>query len=65
MGGPSERRQGDGVTLALRSGAISLEIPAVLAADTQVGRSARVQPRGRRETLEGVLVDASTVVVAP
>jgi hypothetical protein len=60
---PSERWQGDTVTLALQSGRVSLEMPAVLAADAQVGRVARVQPKGRRETLQGVLVDASTVLV--
>ena len=61
---PSDARlQGDTVMVAVRTGGVTLEMPAVLAGNAQVGHVARVQLKGRRETLEGVLVDASTVVV--
>lgn len=60
---PSQALQGDAVKVALRSGAITLEVPAVLASNAQIGHVARVQLKGRHDTLEGVLVDASTVIV--
>jgi len=58
-----QKLQGDAVMVAVRSGAITLEAPAVLASNAQIGHVARVQLRGRHDTLEGVLVDASTVIV--
>ena len=60
---PGQKLQGDAVMVAVRSGAITLEAPAVLASNAQIGHVARVQLRGRHDTLEGVLVDASTVIV--
>lgn len=60
---PDLRLQGDAVTVAVRSGAITLEAPAVLASNARIGHMARVQLRGRHDTLEGVLVNASTVIV--
>lgn len=60
---PHQALQGDAVKVALRSGAITLEMPAVLASNAQVGQPARVQLKGRHDTLQGVLVDVSTVIV--
>ena len=60
---PGQKLQGDAVMVAVRSGAITLEAPAVLASNAQIGHVARVQLKGRHDTLEGVLVDASTVIV--
>ena len=58
-----ERLQGDAVTVAFRTEGFVLEMPALLAANAQIGHPARAQLKGRRETIEGVLVDADTVVV--
>lgn len=60
---PGQKLQGDTVTVAVHSGGVTLEAPAVLTSNAQVGQAARVQLRGRHDTLEGVLVDASTVIV--
>lgn len=60
---PGQKLQGDAVKVAVRSGGLTLEAPAVLTSDARVGHAARVQLRGRHDTLEGVLVDASTVIV--
>lgn len=59
----TERLQGDPVKVLVRADGITLEMPAVLSANAQVGQVARVQLKGRRDTLEGVLVDASHVIV--
>jgi flagella basal body P-ring formation protein FlgA len=59
----TERLQGDAVSVTFRSEGITLEMPAVLSANAQVGQVARVQLKGRRDTLQGVLVDASHVIV--
>lgn len=56
-------RQGDAVRLSVRTPGLTLEMPAVLTSDAQIGHVARVQPQGRQEALEGVLVDAATVIV--
>jgi flagella basal body P-ring formation protein FlgA len=60
---PGQKLQGDAVKVAVRSGGLTLEAPAVLTGDARVGQVARVQLRGRHDTLEGVLVDGSTVIV--
>jgi flagella basal body P-ring formation protein FlgA len=58
-----ELLQGDAVTAALRTSGVTIELPAMLVADARVGGNARVQLKGRRQTLQGVLVDPSTVIV--
>lgn len=60
---PHQRLQGDAVTVALRAQNLTLEMPAVLVSHAQIGQPARVQVQGRRDTLQGVLVDGATVVV--
>jgi flagella basal body P-ring formation protein FlgA len=60
---PRQRMQGDAVTVALRAPNLTLEVPAVLVGHAQIGQPARVQLQGRRDTLQGVLVDGATVVV--
>ena len=60
---PHQRLQGDAVTVALRTPNLTLEVPAVLVSHAQIGQPARVQLQGRRDTLQGVLVDGATVVV--
>ena len=58
-----QRLQGDDVTVLWRGKGIALEAPATLVADASVGGRARVQVKGHRESLTGVLVDASTLVL--
>lgn len=60
---PGQKLQGDAVKVAVRSGGLTLEAPAILTSAARVGHVARVQLKGRHDTLEGVLVDASTVIV--
>lgn len=60
---PHQRLQGDAVTVALRTPGLTLQMPGVLVSQAQIGQAVRVQPQGRRDTLQGVLVDGSTVIV--
>jgi flagella basal body P-ring formation protein FlgA len=60
---PQQRLQGDAVTVAFRARNLTVEMPAVLVSHAQIGQPARVQLQGRRDTLQGVLVDGATVVV--
>jgi flagella basal body P-ring formation protein FlgA len=57
-----ELMRGDPVTLTVRRGAMTIEQPAVLVADAQVGQMTRVQIKGRREVVEA-WITAPTLVV--
>ena len=58
-----ELSRGDAVTVLIQEGRLSLQVPARVTTDARVGESVRAQLNGRREVVEGVLVDASTVRV--
>lgn len=62
---PTERRQGDPVEIVIREGAVSIAMPGVLVRDASVGQPTRAQIRGRREVLDGQLIDLHTVVLMP
>ena len=59
-----ELMRGDVVTLSLRTGAMTVEQPAVLVADARIGQMARVQIKGRREVVEAWITDPTTVVLS-
>ncbi len=58
-----ELMQGDPVTLHVRTGAMTIERPAVLVADARVGQMARVQIKGQREVVEAWIAAPTTVVL--
>jgi flagella basal body P-ring formation protein FlgA len=58
-----ELSRGEAVTVLIQEGRLSLQVPARVTTDARVGTPVRAQLDGRREVVEGVLVDASTVLV--
>jgi flagella basal body P-ring formation protein FlgA len=55
--------RGEAVTVLIQEGELSLRVPARVTADAKVGGQVRAQLHGRRDVVEGVLVDADTVLV--